>query len=655
MRLDEHNIILKGQNFTSSLRGVRGEEVNYGSVCLRHPGGRVELLLIRQYMPQQPSHLTNMPPRRPPIDERTVSEAIEWLQLHPESNPSQAAAKFGVSRHVIRSRLHGKAPRTQSLLDSCGRLTAEEEGLLVDWLKLCANEGYAQTPADVKDAAQDLVDCRPRAHHHALPPRLGKNWLQAFDHRHTDLMRRASRSMLENRIQSLNPTALDRYKSALKRCVEPLHPTCIFAMDETFTSFGYSQRRSERYFPRNTHRGEKHRPLQHGGRGAREGCTILETVSAAGEALAPTICYKGRAPPEWANEGPEGAQYRQQPRGMGDTNSMVDWLVNSFDAQTRDAAQRRPYQRRVLLLDNASHHVAFPFLRRAKELNIDIVTYPPNSTHATQPHDAELFTELKRRFDHLLDERLAYGPTVSPKTLFAGFYRLSRDAAFTRERIIHSFEITGIQPLDLRRLGRERMLRPRHSIPPSEWRIPHLNNMPSTSQKMTCAIVEHPEAAREVGLVELRDEYNQCRRELAKSVLREQEAAKKVAALQPNARRRNRMLWDTYGGEMTAPQVIEAKREPYRRRMIQSGQHPIAESAYPDSENLPLSQRPLIASQATQRSPLGVASASQTNQLAVNEDHARCRSTPASPAPAPREDLEQPPIDSYLVSTDSGD
>lgn len=50
VRLDEHNIILKGQNFTSSLRGVRGEEVNYGSVCLRHPGGRVELLLIRQYM-----------------------------------------------------------------------------------------------------------------------------------------------------------------------------------------------------------------------------------------------------------------------------------------------------------------------------------------------------------------------------------------------------------------------------------------------------------------------------------------------------------------------------------------------------------------------------------------------------------------------------
>lgn len=179
--------------------------------------------------------------------------------------------------------------------------------------------------------------------------------------------------------------------------------------------------------------------------------------------------------------------------------------------------------------------------------------------------------------------------------------------------------------------------------------------MPSTSQKMTCAIIEHPEAAREVSLVQLRDEHNQCRRELAKSVLREQEAAKKVAALQPNVRHRNRMPWDTYGGEMTAPEVIEAKREPYRRRMMQSGQHPIPESAYPDSENLPLSQRPLIPLQATQRTPLGVASASQTNQLAVNEDQPSCRTSPTSPAPAPREDLQQPPIDSYLVSTDSGD
>lgn len=58
----------------------------------------------------------------------------------------------------------------------------------------------------------------------------------------------------------------------------------------------------------------------------------------------------------------------------------------------------------VMFLDNHSSHVAYKNLQLAKELRIEMIGLPSNTTSVFQPLDLHLFQPLKHEFKKLIDE-----------------------------------------------------------------------------------------------------------------------------------------------------------------------------------------------------------------------------------------------------------
>ncbi|CAO1633524.1 unnamed protein product [Jaminaea pallidilutea] len=519
-----------------------------------------------------------MSPQKRHQSEESIQEAVQWLHDHPTESPGAAGKLYQVSRHSLRSRLQGKQSRQDSQLEANGRLSPAQERTLVNYLKRTSNLGLAHTRSEVRQAAQMLLDEHAVRSHHEKPPQLGQNWLARFAHRHSDLMQRSARRMVTSRLQAFTKDAIDQYSDALHSVVAPTAPDCLWAMDETFTEFGYTQRRSTMFFERLPHRGDRHLPPQAGGKGDRSGCTALETVCADGEVLPPMICYRGNKPPNWEHEGPFKATYMQKNRAMGDTASMVKWLKQQFDPLTRHKAAGRT---RVLMIDNASHHTTFPVLVAAWSMNIDIVTYPPNTTDVTQPHDVMLFPFLKARFDEHLTNKMRFTKSTSPREAFAGIYREAREATLTSEKVRAAFERTGIYPVDLSQLPDER--RWPWPPPPPNASLAARTGEGAPSDQLASFVKSYPEHRN--AIEPIRSCAEDIENGLGETTLLNELLTRQVFANSTEASlQRQRKRWERLGGHLTHQDVLSPKRRNYLRLQREKKEQAIPEAFWRFSE-----------------------------------------------------------------------
>jgi len=113
--------------------------------------------------------------------------------------------------------------------------------------------------------------------------------------------------------------------------------------------------------------------------------------SAAGEMMAPVICFKGKVLyTSWCRGGIPGTVYCVTPSGWFGT---VEFELFFFDVALPHL--KRLPGKKVLVGDNHSSHISMRVLDACNKHDISFVCLPPNSTDKLQPLDVALFGPLK--------------------------------------------------------------------------------------------------------------------------------------------------------------------------------------------------------------------------------------------------------------------
>lgn len=397
--------------------------------------------------------------KKAPIDEGRIQLAINALKNGQISSEREAARVFDVPRSTLRGRQQGRLHCTYKRAHNT-KLLETEEIALREWIISMDKRGCPVRPSMVEQMANCLLEKRDSI---ALPPTVGKNWVDNFLKRHQDLKTRYIRKYNYERALCEDPTVIGGFFKDLERAFTEygIIPEDIWNFDETGFSMGII---STAKVICSSDRKGKPRLLQPGN---REWVTAVECVSARGIVLPPLIILKSvnklldwynlpGLPPDWS--------ITESPNGWTSDEIGIEWLQKIFDPISRPLTIGRY---RMLVLDGHSSHLTPKFDQYCAENDIIPVCMPPHSSHLLQPLDVGVFAVLKRLYGRAVENRMRCGVNHIDKDDFLTIYLEIRDKAYSIQNIKSGFIATGIYPFDQEHVLSKLDIQLRTPTPPS--------------------------------------------------------------------------------------------------------------------------------------------------------------------------------------------
>jgi hypothetical protein len=180
--------------------------------------------------------------------------------------------------------------------------------------------------------------------------------------------------------------------------------------------------------------------------GNREWVTAIESISASGWALPPTIIFKGKLYNQaWFDGLPGDWRFEVSLNGWTTDEISLRWLEKLFIPAT---TSRTIGQYRLLVLDGHGSHLTPQFDQICLENKIIPVCMPAHSSHLLQPLDIGCFAVLKRSYGSLVDQKMRLGINHIDKLDFLAAYPQARADAFKTDTIKHSFAAASLVPFD---------------------------------------------------------------------------------------------------------------------------------------------------------------------------------------------------------------
>jgi hypothetical protein len=193
--------------------------------------------------------------------------------------------------------------------------------------------------------------------------------------------------------------------------------------------------------------------------------TVLVTIGADGSSISPTTVFKGKKIPvswkannvskmAWVIDSTNKSELLTHHddycqvfvlREWVDSAIAIDWLVRVFEPQTREKAAG---QKRFLILDGHSSHLSLRLLRKARELNIDIIIYPSHCTHLLQGLDVVCFAPLKQIWAQEIKMFEWENFRGVKRDDFAKVFGNTYRRTFTPQLILQAWETTGVFPFN---------------------------------------------------------------------------------------------------------------------------------------------------------------------------------------------------------------
>lgn len=130
-------------------------------------------------------------------------------------------------------------------------------------------------------------------------------------------------------------------------------------------------------------------------------------------------------------------------KGWTDADLALQWMQDTFEPMTREKADGRT---RVLFMDGHSSHYSAKLLRLAKENNIEILGYPPHTTHALQGLDVVCFAKMKKVWKEEVEKHETATMENVTKEHFVKVFGTAYLRAFDPETVKAAFRATGIHP-----------------------------------------------------------------------------------------------------------------------------------------------------------------------------------------------------------------
>jgi hypothetical protein len=166
-----------------------------------------------------------------------------------------------------------------------------------------------------------------------------------------------------------------------------------------------------------------------------EHVTLVCCISASGQAMVPTVIFKGKTIVEAPTH---GFNVACSENGWVDTKIKEAW----FDLFIKD----KPQGPVILLIDGHSSNFTLEIEQKAKQNEITLIQFPSNSTHLLQPLDSNFFRILKDNLRYSLNEFAK--KNIVDKYSVLQILEDPWHKATAPGTIRKSFEIPGIFPID---------------------------------------------------------------------------------------------------------------------------------------------------------------------------------------------------------------
>lgn len=126
----------------------------------------------------------------------------------------------------------------------------------------------------------------------------------------------------------------------------------------------------------------------------KSGVTVLATTSTTGWILPPFIIYPYERLQNWMAKDklPPGFDVFFTKKGWMTVEAFCFWLLHQFIPQLKAKNTKFPF---VLYMDGHRSHINIKITDIWSENNIELIYFPPNTTHILQPCDVALFNPLK--------------------------------------------------------------------------------------------------------------------------------------------------------------------------------------------------------------------------------------------------------------------
>ncbi|KAF6519132.1 hypothetical protein HZS61_009512 [Fusarium oxysporum f. sp. conglutinans] len=351
---------------------------------------------------------------------------------------NKAAEACGINRSTLQGRVKGSTTPREAQ-KSRQKLSDVQERRLRDWIIIQADLGCPVSHQQVREFASKI------AVRSGFPEGVGKNWLQGFLSRNSDIKtlkgkkidserhNGASSELIKAFFMLLMMPAIRIVKQKNRYNVDEVGMMEGIGMNGLF--LGHKDKKSVLI----------HQP------GSRSWITILECISATGKVLRPTVIFKGKTVQQ--QHFPEDLDFLDDwefscsENGWTSNKLALVWLRKAFIPSTKPENANEP---RLLILDGHGSHMTEEFLWECYNNNIYLLFLPAHASHVLQPLDVAVFGPLKRAYRRLLSDLACIADSSHiGKITFLYTYDKARKEATTKSNALAGFKATGLWPVNL--------------------------------------------------------------------------------------------------------------------------------------------------------------------------------------------------------------
>lgn len=206
-----------------------------------------------------------------------VNELHRQLDERAKISIRATARVFRVPRETLRSRFNGRQHKKKAF-SKLQAMAPPSEDVFAEWVKFWGSRGAPLTKRTLLTKAEQITGRT-----------LGINWVDRFLKRHSDIKTRMASTLEKCRAGHLNRPAVESFFTLLKSEVEgfQIPPENIYNMDEKGVTCGDTYK-AKMLFDR-----DQATAFIVGGSN-KELTTVIECISADGDAMIPMIIFKGK-------------------------------------------------------------------------------------------------------------------------------------------------------------------------------------------------------------------------------------------------------------------------------------------------------------------------------------------------------------------------
>lgn len=316
-------------------------------------------------------------------------------------------------------------------------LSAEEEALLVNRIKICSDWGYPIDSLTLRLLVKDYLEKQGKKVRQFKNNCPGPDFVVSFLKRHKEVLSTRMCQNIKRSRAAVSPDIINSYFDELEKELKDVPPSNIVNYDET--NLCDDPGRKKLIFRRGCKYPERVM------NSSKASTSVMFAASADGKILPPYVVYKAvHLYDSWREGGPKNSRYNRTKSGWFDSFCFADWVQSIAIPYFRNLGGSK-----FLIGDNLASHLSMDVIKTCNDNQIQFIFLPGNSTHITQPLDVAFFRPMKMAWRKILEE-WKQGPgrreSSVPKDKFPALLRKLCDS-LQENNVLSGFKKCGIYPL----------------------------------------------------------------------------------------------------------------------------------------------------------------------------------------------------------------